>query len=211
MEWPDNPLWDYSVELYRRPGVEAACLELQRRHGLDVNLVLLCCWLASSGVELDALRARAGAVASWQAEVVRLLRALRQRLKARLADPEPRSVVERCPGLAAAIRERALALEIDGERLAQLGLRQAVDGVHRQRRPGRAGGRQSPPPTGNSTAAIGMPCAACWALPFPLPGRAMWRRASTGSMSGPAGPAPFAPTAGGRSNVMKMPRFYVMG
>jgi uncharacterized protein (TIGR02444 family) len=95
MDWPDNPFWDYSVELYRRPGVEPACLELQRRHGLDVNLVLLCCWLASRGVELDpaTLREARHAVASWQAEVVRLLRALRQRLKARLADPEPRSVV----------------------------------------------------------------------------------------------------------------------
>jgi uncharacterized protein (TIGR02444 family) len=138
MDWPDNPFWDYSVELYRRPGVEAACLELQRRHGLDVNLVLLCCWLASRGVELDpaTLREARHTVASWQAEVVRLLRALRQRLKARLADPEPRSVVERWPGLAAAIRERALAMEIDGERLAQLGLCRAVDGLPQSARPG---------------------------------------------------------------------------
>ncbi|MDF2782313.1 MAG: hypothetical protein K0S96_2118, partial [Geminicoccaceae bacterium] len=26
MDWPANPFWDYSVELYRRPGVEAACI-----------------------------------------------------------------------------------------------------------------------------------------------------------------------------------------
>jgi uncharacterized protein (TIGR02444 family) len=138
MDWPHNPFWDYSVELYRRPGVEAACLELQRRHGLDVNLVLLCCWLASRGVELDqaTLRAARHAVASWQAEVVRLLRAVRQRLKARLTDPEPGSVVERWPGLAAALRERALALEIDGERLAQLGLCRAVEGLPQSARPG---------------------------------------------------------------------------
>ena len=138
MDWPENPFWDYSVELYQRPGVEAACLELQRRHGLDVNLVLLCCWLARSGVELDpaALREARHAVASWQAEVVRLLRALRRRLKARLADPEPRSVVERFPGLASTLRERALALEIDGERLAQLGLCRAVEGLPQSRQPG---------------------------------------------------------------------------
>jgi len=138
MDWPANPFWDYSVELYQRPGVEAACLELQRRHGLDVNLVLLCCWQASRGIELDAaaLRAARDAVASWQAEVVRLLRALRQRLKARLVEPEPGSVVERWPGLAATIRERALALEIDGERLAQLGLRRAVEGLSASAPPG---------------------------------------------------------------------------
>ena len=131
MDWPANPFWDYSVELYRRPGVEAACLDLQRRHGLDVNLVLLCCWQASRGVPLDrALLSRAGeVVASLQAEVVRPLRALRRRLKARLADPEPGSVVELWPGLASAIREEVLALEIAGEHLCQLGLSRALAGV----------------------------------------------------------------------------------
>jgi uncharacterized protein (TIGR02444 family) len=138
MEWPANPFWDYSVELYRHPGVEAACLELQRRHGLDVNLILLCCWQARRGVALDrALLARAGdVVASWQAEVVRPLRALRHRLKARLADPEPGSVVELWPGLASAIREQALALEIESEHLGQLGLSRAVDGLPARAPPG---------------------------------------------------------------------------
>jgi uncharacterized protein (TIGR02444 family) len=140
MEWPDNPLWDYSVQLYGRPGVEAACLELQRRHGVDVNLVLLCCWQAARGAELDpaTLSRAAAAVASWQAEVVRPLRALRQRLRARLVDPETDSVVELWPELAAAIRERALGLEIDGERLAQLGLYRAVNGPPAGAAPGLA-------------------------------------------------------------------------
>ncbi len=138
MDWPANPFWDYSVELYRRPGVEAACLDLQRRHGLDVNLVLLCCWQASLGGRLDrTLLAGAGeVVASWQAEVVRPLRALRRRLKARLADPEPGSVVERWPGIASEFRERALALEIAGEHLAQLGLGQALSGFLASAPPG---------------------------------------------------------------------------
>ena len=30
--WPHELFWDYSVALYSRPGVEAACIELQRRH-----------------------------------------------------------------------------------------------------------------------------------------------------------------------------------
>ncbi len=138
MDWPANPFWDYSVELYRRPGVEAACLELQRRHGLDVNLVLLCCWQASLGGRLDrALLACAGeVVASWQSEVVRPLRALRRRLKARLADPEPGSAVELWPGLASAIREQALALEVAGEHLTQLGLSRAVAGLPASAPPG---------------------------------------------------------------------------
>jgi uncharacterized protein (TIGR02444 family) len=140
MEWPANPFWDYSVELYRHPEVEAACLELQRRHGLDVNLVLLCCWQARRGVALDrAALARAGqVVAGWQVEVVRPLRALRRRLKARLADPEPGSVVELWPGVASAIREQALSLEIEGEHLSQLGLSRAVEALPASAPPGPA-------------------------------------------------------------------------
>ncbi len=138
MDWPANPFWSYSIELYRRPGVEAACLELQRRHGLDVNLVLLCCWQASCGGRLDrALLGRAGeTVAGWQAEVVRPLRALRRRLKAKLADPDPGSVVELWPGLASAIREQALALEVAGEHVTQLGLSRALAGLPASAPPG---------------------------------------------------------------------------
>lgn len=128
MEWPANPFWDYAVALYGHSQVEAACLDLQRRHGVDVNLVLLCCWQASLGSALDAvtLRRLQAVVASWQAEVVRPLRALRRRLKVQIAEPEPGSVTEAWPALAGALRERALALEIDGERVAQLALVQAL-------------------------------------------------------------------------------------
>jgi uncharacterized protein (TIGR02444 family) len=128
MDWPADPFWDYSIELYGRPGVEAACLELQRRHGLDVNLVLLCCWAATRGVELDrgVLSQARSALAAWHAEVVRPLRTVRRRLKAELTAPDPESIAELWPGIAAAIRERALALEIDGEHLAQLWLARLV-------------------------------------------------------------------------------------
>ena len=44
-----EPFWDYSLALYGRPGVEACCLRLQDRLGVDVNLLLLCCWLAARG------------------------------------------------------------------------------------------------------------------------------------------------------------------
>ncbi|HEX2479871.1 MAG TPA: TIGR02444 family protein [Geminicoccaceae bacterium] len=122
MHWPDNPFWDYAVALYRRPGVEAACLELQARHGLDVNLVLLCCWLAARGVAGDeqTLRRVAAAAASWQAAFVRPLRAVRRQLKSDLAAPRPGSMPARWPELTSGLRGRVLALEIDGERLEQL-------------------------------------------------------------------------------------------
>jgi uncharacterized protein (TIGR02444 family) len=122
LDWPANPFWDYALELYRREGVEGACLDLQERHGLDVNLVLLCCWLGMRGVEVERdWLARVGAIADrWQTAVVRPLRGVRARLKAELAKPPPGSIPERWPDLSAGLRRRVLALEIDGERLEQL-------------------------------------------------------------------------------------------
>jgi uncharacterized protein (TIGR02444 family) len=122
--WPREVFWDYSVALYGRPGVEAACVELQRRHRIDVNLVLLCLWLGERGTALDgeALARLCHAADRWQVEVVRPLRTLRQRLKARLADGEPNSIAGDWPELATSVRERAIALEIDAEHLEQLHL-----------------------------------------------------------------------------------------
>jgi uncharacterized protein (TIGR02444 family) len=130
LDWPANRFWDYALELYRQDGVESACLELQERHGLDVNLVLLCCWLASRGIEAQGqwLKATVRAVEAWQAEVVRPLRAVRRRLKADLAAPPPGGIA-RWPELAARLRQRVLVLEIDGERLEQLLLAELAAGL----------------------------------------------------------------------------------
>jgi uncharacterized protein (TIGR02444 family) len=129
--WPREVFWDYSVALYGRPGVEAACIELQRRHRIDVNLVLLCLWLGERGTALDgeALARLCHAADRWQVEVVRPLRTLRRRLKTRLADGEPNSVAGDWPELAASIRERAIALEIDAEHLEQLHLGRVAAGL----------------------------------------------------------------------------------
>lgn len=127
-EWPSEPFWDYSISLYQRPGVEDACLELQRRHDLDVNLLLLCCWLGARGIGLDraAMQRAELAVRAWQVEVIRPLRAVRRRLKAKLLDPDPTSVHESWPDLAQALRDRVLAVELDAERLEQLTLGRSV-------------------------------------------------------------------------------------
>jgi uncharacterized protein (TIGR02444 family) len=139
LHWPDNPFWDYAVELYRRPGVEGACLELQARHALDVNLVLLCCWLASHGVAPDewTLSRIAAAAESWQAAFILPLRAVRRRLKADLADPQPH-IPARWPELTSGLRGRVLALEIEGERLEQLLLAALVSDLAPTAAPGMA-------------------------------------------------------------------------
>lgn len=122
MAWPANPFWDYALQLYGREGVEAACLELQERHGLDVNVVLLCCWLANRGIEAEPawLKAVVAAIQPWHTDVVRPLRAVRRRLKEQLAEPQSGDMASRWPELIAGLRQRVLGLEIDGERLEQL-------------------------------------------------------------------------------------------
>lgn len=138
MDWPASPFWDHSLDLYGRPGVEAACLELQHRHGLDVNLALLCCCLGARGVELD----QAGCdrlkhlSKGWQAEVVRPLRAIRRRLKIALARPEAMTISARLPDLAGALRARVLAIELDGEHIEQLALERAASELPARAEPG---------------------------------------------------------------------------
>jgi uncharacterized protein (TIGR02444 family) len=78
-----NPFWAYSLRLYRKPGVAPACLGLQDRLGLDVNVLLFCLWTASRGLPL-APRTMAAAVdmsLMWSANVVRPLRSVRRFLK----------------------------------------------------------------------------------------------------------------------------------
>ncbi len=81
----ENPFWAFSLTLYVREGVTAACLDLQERLDLDVNLLLFCCWAGSqgralSGAEIGNLIA---ATREWRDEVVRPLRGARRWLKGR--------------------------------------------------------------------------------------------------------------------------------
>ena len=64
--------------------VAKECLALQDVLGLDVNILLFCAWLGTQSVALqrEDIEAALRAVAAWQDEVVRPLRAVRQRTKA---------------------------------------------------------------------------------------------------------------------------------
>lgn len=78
-----NDFWRYSLLLYSRPGVAKACIALQDRHGLDVNVMLFAMWAGSRGRtlhdrEIDVLLA---ACATWQELVVKPLRATRREEK----------------------------------------------------------------------------------------------------------------------------------
>ena len=89
MKFADNPCWDFALIVYRRDGVGDACLALQDAHGIDVNVLLFCCWLGESGrgalTASDMARALA-LVDPWHQAVVRKLRAVRNRIKGGLGD-----------------------------------------------------------------------------------------------------------------------------
>lgn len=116
--FPGHPFWDFSLDLYDRPGVAAACLRLQDRLGLDVNLLLAGCWVASSGGgrlgDVD-WRRLVDATADWRGAVVGQLRAARRRMKDADFPGMP-------AGLADSLRARIKALELDAEHAQQLAL-----------------------------------------------------------------------------------------
>ena len=77
-------LWEFSLSVYGKSGVPDACLTLQNSHGLDVNLVLFCLWLATdsrclAGTEVKEAIALSDA---WRQKMISPLRALRTEMKA---------------------------------------------------------------------------------------------------------------------------------
>jgi uncharacterized protein (TIGR02444 family) len=105
--------WNFSLQAYGRPGVAPACIALQDGLGLDVNLLLYCCWHGRAGRALSEadIRRAIAAVDAWQREVVMPLRAVRRRLKA--------GVAPITTGECEALRRKVNDLELEGERIAQ--------------------------------------------------------------------------------------------
>lgn len=134
--WPESAFWTFSADLYERPGVEAACLALQDRRGIDVNLLLWALWLADCGVVLDAPTLERGkaAIASWQTAVVAPLRHVRRELRQRIEGANTEDIAGKWPHHVEALRQKILALELDGEHLAQMALGRLGDELKPSRR-----------------------------------------------------------------------------
>ncbi|MFQ5776287.1 MAG: TIGR02444 family protein [Kiloniellaceae bacterium] len=115
----DHPFWRFSLAVYARDGVAPACLALQERRDLDVNLLLFCCWAGTCGRALSAAEVARliESVRPWREGAVRPLRAVRRWLKAQAA--APRDVAE-------PLRERVKAAELDAEAIEQWLLAEAL-------------------------------------------------------------------------------------
>lgn len=122
LAFEEHPFWDYSIGLYGTRGVSAACLALQDRHEIDVNVLLYCSWVGHSGrgvLTPAQLSAVLEAVDQWHRNVVRALRAVRQSLKGGIP-PAPIAQSD-------ALRNRILKTEVDCEHAEQLMLAHAVE------------------------------------------------------------------------------------
>src|SRR5690606_29636556 len=72
-------LWDFSRALYAQPGVADCCLRLQDGHGVNVNILLWCCWLGVQGYALDQQRLNVAQarIQKWNTDYIEPLRSLR--------------------------------------------------------------------------------------------------------------------------------------
>ncbi len=121
-EFPAHPFWDFALPVHEAKGVGDAVIGLQDRHGLDVNCLLFCCWVAQSGRgKLGAAGATRmiEAARAWNRDVVQALRAVR-----RLMRPGVPPIDK---GISDSLRRRLLEVEIDCERAEIVTLGQAVD------------------------------------------------------------------------------------
>jgi uncharacterized protein (TIGR02444 family) len=108
-----SPFWRFSVKFYAVPGVAPACIELQDRAGVDVNVLFFLLWNATlrrsfNHEQIADIERKIGA---WRDMTVVPLRAVRRALRA----PPPAIASD----IAEGFRSRIKAVELEAERLQQ--------------------------------------------------------------------------------------------
>jgi uncharacterized protein (TIGR02444 family) len=109
-----DDFWDYSLKLYAGSGVKSGLLALQNEHGLNVNVLLLCCWHGvrfREALSTNAIVRFVDGAKPWHDGVTVQLRAIRVALK-------EESALAMVAG-SAELRRDALALELKSERIEQ--------------------------------------------------------------------------------------------
>ena len=126
----------FALAVHETDGIPAACVSLQDRFDLDVNVLLLAAYVgAVRGQTLtpDSVEAVRAVTDPWQREVVRPLRAVRRRLKSGPAPaPDPRTDE---------VRNGVKKAELDAELIELDELGRWVDGLATPAAPGDATGR----------------------------------------------------------------------
>jgi uncharacterized protein (TIGR02444 family) len=113
MSGSESAFWQFSLRLYGRPDVPAACLSLQDQQGIDVNLLFFILFLAinEQQISADDIRRIDACISDWRTRVVQPLRAVRRDLKGGIA-PVNAAAAE-------ALRSAIKRDELQAERLQQ--------------------------------------------------------------------------------------------
>jgi uncharacterized protein (TIGR02444 family) len=108
-----SPFWRFSVQFYAVPGVAPACIELQDRASVDVNVLFFLLWNATQNRALDNAEVAEldRTIGAWRDMAVVPLREVRRALKS----PPPVMAPEAAEGF----RTRIKQVELEAERLQQ--------------------------------------------------------------------------------------------
>ena len=108
-----SPFWKFSVKFYALPGVAEACISLQDKASVDVNILLFLLWNATQKRALNAAEITEveHAVGPWREMAVVPVRNVRRALKLPPAAMAPEA--------AESLRTRIKAVELEAERLQQ--------------------------------------------------------------------------------------------
>jgi len=108
-----SPFWRFSIKFYAVPGVAPACIELQDKAKVDVNVLFFLLWYATLGRALNAAEVTEleHSVGPWRDMTVVPIRNVRRALKA------PPAIM--APEAAEGFRTRIKAVELEAERLQQ--------------------------------------------------------------------------------------------
>lgn len=80
---PSHPFWEFSLHVYSKPSVKEACLALQNRCGMNVNILLFCNWLGITGrgqLSKSDLEKSIAAIDNWHRTFTVGLRNIRSKL-----------------------------------------------------------------------------------------------------------------------------------
>ncbi|KTD08057.1 TIGR02444 family protein [Legionella jamestowniensis] len=79
----NNPFWQFSLKVYQHPDIKKYCLLLQNSKGVNINLLLFCCWLSylEEPITYTEFKKASVAIKEWDQEVTKSLRHARQYIK----------------------------------------------------------------------------------------------------------------------------------
>jgi uncharacterized protein (TIGR02444 family) len=108
-----SPFWQFSIKFYAVPGVADACVALQDKANVDVNVLFFLLWNATQGrafnaADITEIERRIG---PWREMAVIPIRNIRRALKS----PPPVMAAD----AAESLRTRIKAVELEAERLQQ--------------------------------------------------------------------------------------------